>query len=121
MPMYYCSKCGSPFGASGATCDCRVDAITRPLTANDHQVGGSHYKTEGLPEHWDLVNLFGWDYFQGQITKYLMRWRKKNGLEDLEKARHYLDKYIEVERGKIRPATNQQAVGISAKQGDSQN
>jgi hypothetical protein len=71
--------------------------------ANDRQVGGSHYKTGGL-QHWDLVEMFGWDYFQGQITKYLMRWRKKNGLEDLEKARHYLDKYIEVERGKAEAA-----------------
>lgn len=68
--------------------------------ANDHQVGGSHYKTEGL-QHWDLVDLFKWDYFQGQITKYLMRWRKKNGIEDLEKARHYLEKYIELERNKV--------------------
>lgn len=67
--------------------------------ANDRQVGGDHYKTGGL-QHWDLVDLFEWDYFQGQIIKYLMRWRKKNGIEDLEKARHYLDKYIELERSK---------------------
>lgn len=65
--------------------------------ANSRQVGGSHYKTGGL-QHWDLVAMFEWDYFQGQITKYLMRWRKKNGIEDLEKARHYLDKYIEIQR-----------------------
>lgn len=69
--------------------------------ANEHQVGGSHYKSPGLPEHWDLVAMFGWDYFQGQITKYVMRWRKKNGIEDLKKARHYLDKYIEVEEKRI--------------------
>src|SRR5882724_10953683 len=69
--------------------------------ANDRQVGGEHYKDGTKPEHWDLVAMYGWDYFTGQITKYLMRWRKKNGIEDLEKARHYLDKYIEVERSKI--------------------
>lgn len=73
--------------------------------ANDRQVGGNHYKTKGL-QHWDLVEIFGWDYFQGQITKYLMRWRKKNGIEDLEKARHYLDKYIELERAKRDAAEN---------------
>jgi hypothetical protein len=44
--------------------------------------------------------MFQWDYFQGQIIKYLMRWKKKGGVQDLEKARHYLDKYIEVERGR---------------------
>jgi uncharacterized protein DUF3310 len=81
--------------------------------ANDHQVGGGHYKTEGL-QHWDLVNIFGWDYFQGQITKYLMRWRKKNGLEDLQKARHYLDKYIELEQAKRDAAQNASRGGVPA-------
>jgi hypothetical protein len=42
-----------------------------------------------------MVEEFGLDYFQGQITKYLFRWRQKGGVRDLEKARHFLDKYIE--------------------------
>jgi Protein of unknwon function (DUF3310) len=63
--------------------------------ANDRQVGGSHYKTGG-EEHWDRVARLQLDYFQGQITKYVERWKKKNGLEDLHKARHFLDKYIEL-------------------------
>lgn len=71
------------------------------MGANDMQVGGNHYKTPGKLEHWDLVVMYDWDYFQGQVTKYLMRWRKKNGIEDLKKARHYLDKYIEAEEGKL--------------------
>ena len=70
----------------------------KAMVANERQVGGDHYKTGGA-EHWDMVNQFGLDYFQGQITKYLFRWRKKNGVEDLEKARHYLDKYIELAKG----------------------
>ena len=71
--------------------------------ANTVQVGGSHYKSDGFPEHWDIVHHYRLDYFQGQITKYVMRWRKKGGLEDLRKARHFLDKYIELENttGKI--------------------
>jgi methyl coenzyme M reductase subunit C-like uncharacterized protein (methanogenesis marker protein 7) len=64
-------------------------------TANDRQVGGTHYKTGG-EEHWDRVHRLGLDYFQGQITKYVERWRNKNGVEDLRKARHFLDKYIEL-------------------------
>lgn len=71
------------------------------MTANDRQVGGSHYKKEGAVEHWDIVDQWGLDYFQGQITKYVMRWRDKNGLQDLEKARHFLEKYIELEAEKI--------------------
>ena len=63
--------------------------------ANERQVGAEHY---GLKEfqHWDMVNEFNLDYFQGQITKYVMRWRDKNGLEDLKKAQHFLEKYIEL-------------------------
>ena len=65
------------------------------MAANDTQVGGAHYKTE--VEHWDWVASSNLDYFQGQITKYVSRWRNKNGLEDLYKARHFLDKYIELQ------------------------
>jgi len=35
-------------------------------------------------------------YLEGQITKYITRWRLKNGLEDLKKAAHYADKLLEV-------------------------
>ena len=63
--------------------------------ANDRQVGGSHYKVGNLPEHWDLAIMYGWDPFQYQITKYVMRWKSKNGIQDLEKAAHFLQKYIE--------------------------
>lgn len=69
--------------------------------ANDTQVGGSHYSQGNNLQHWDLVVMYGWDYFQGQITKYVMRWRQKNGIEDLKKARHFLDKYIEAEEAKM--------------------
>ena len=70
-------------------------------SANDRQVAGSHYQQqEGTPQHWDLVIAYDWDYFQAQITKYVMRWKTKHPtpeqkLQDLEKARHVLDKYIE--------------------------
>lgn len=66
------------------------------MNANDRQVGGDHYGPGEEFQHWDIVAEFGLDYFQGQITKYVMRWRSKNGVEDLKKARHFLDKYIEV-------------------------
>lgn len=62
---------------------------------NAVQVGGTHYGLTAL-QHWDVVQLFKLDYFQGNISKYLFRWREKGGVQDLEKARHYLDKYIEL-------------------------
>lgn len=69
--------------------------------ANTRQVGGDHYGMSNL-QHWDLVDIFSWDYFQGQITKYLMRWKTKNGVQDLEKAAHFLEKYIEIAKKKQR-------------------
>jgi hypothetical protein len=65
--------------------------------ANKRQVGGKHYKNMAI-EHWDVVALNDLDYFQGQITKYVMRWKGKNGIQDLEKATHFLQKYIELEK-----------------------
>lgn len=65
--------------------------------ANRTQVGGAHYKTDG-EQHWDRQwRMFGAGYFIGCITKYVERYQKKNGLEDLRKARHFLDKLIELE------------------------
>lgn len=60
-------------------------------TANDRQVGGDHYQTGGT-QHWDM---FGPDYLIGYATKY-MRWRKKGGVQDLEKAIHVVEKLKEV-------------------------
>jgi Protein of unknwon function (DUF3310) len=54
------------------------------------QVGGTHYGT-GYG-HWDLVADMDLDYFIGNATKYLCRFHKKNGIQDLEKALSYLVK-----------------------------
>lgn len=67
--------------------------------ANDVQVGGHHYLTP--IQHWDFVAANDLDYFQGQITKYVTRWKKKNGIDDLYKARHFLQKYIELKEQEI--------------------
>jgi hypothetical protein len=69
--------------------------------ANSRQVGGRHYyETDAASgmQHWDWVSEQKMDYFQGQITKYVWRWKKKGGLQDLQKAQHYLEKYMEVWR-----------------------
>ena len=73
-------------------------------SANERQVGGGHYKA--TIQHWDFVISNGLGYLEGQITKYVTRWDKKNGLQDLYKARHFLDKLIEsVENGTIKDPT----------------
>jgi len=65
------------------------------LSANQRQIGGDHYKN-GLLEHWDLIERHGIGYLEGCATKYVARWRKKNGLQDLEKADHHVQKLIEL-------------------------
>jgi hypothetical protein len=70
-------------------------------TANERQVGGSHYAA-GL-QHWDLIERYGLGYLEGCATKYLTRWRKKNGVQDLEKAGHYTQKLLELAKEKVRP------------------
>lgn len=69
------------------------------MSANDRQVGGDHYRAQaGFEQHWDRQwRLFGPGYFVGNITAYVERYRLKNGLEDLRKAEHYLQKLIELE------------------------
>ena len=71
------------------------------MGANDTQVGGTHYKGEGV-QHWDWVSDNNIGYLAGNATKYIVRHRKKNGLQDLEKARHYVVKMIEkMDEGKL--------------------
>ena len=67
------------------------------MSANDKQVGGDHYKTAGA-QHWDVAAyLYGEAHFKCTATKYISRWRVKNGVQDLEKAKHYLEKLLELE------------------------
>lgn len=65
------------------------------MNANDTQVGGSHYKARDGVQHWDLMIQLGVPYTIACATKYIWRWRDKNGLEDLRKAVHYIQKTIE--------------------------
>jgi hypothetical protein len=62
--------------------------------ALDTQVGGSHYQDMAIQpiEFIQANRLF---FCEGNVVKYVVRWRTKNGLEDLKKARHYLDLLIE--------------------------
>jgi hypothetical protein len=60
-------------------------------------VGGDHYESMIQPIDYILANNM--DFVEGNIIKYVTRYKKKNGLEDLEKARWYLDRLIERKGG----------------------
>lgn len=68
------------------------------MSALDKQHGGEHYKKRGIqPITYILTNGLG--FCEGNVVKYVTRWRDKGGVEDLRKAIHYLEFLIESEEG----------------------
>ena len=66
------------------------------MSALKEQVGGGHYKDMVIqPVEFIHRNRIG--YMEGNAIKYLCRWRSKNGIEDLKKAKHYIDLLIALE------------------------
>lgn len=66
------------------------------MSAKDIQVGGSHYKDMKIqPVEYIVANNLG--YCEGNVVKYISRWKSKGGVDDLRKARHYIDLLIEGE------------------------
>lgn len=66
------------------------------MNAMDKQEGGNHYKDMTI-QSVEFIHRNGIGFIEGCAIKYLCRWRKKNGIEDLKKARHYIDMLIEME------------------------
>jgi hypothetical protein len=68
------------------------DALTK-------QVGGDHYRGKAIqPIIYIHANNLG--FCEGNVVKYVTRWREKNGIADLEKAKHYIELLIEMEQTK---------------------
>jgi hypothetical protein len=68
-----------------------------PLTV---QVGGGHYKNQAIqPIEYCMMNQL--DACQSAVIKYITRFRFKNGIEDLEKAKHYIDIPISFEKKRM--------------------
>lgn len=63
--------------------------------STDKQVGGNHYQLPIQPIEYILANGLG--YCEANVVKYVSRWRKKGGIQDLKKAIHYLEMLIEQE------------------------
>lgn len=64
--------------------------------ASDLQEGGSHYKQYKIqPVEFLFENNV--PFIEGNVIKYVLRHREKNGLQDLLKAKHYIDLLIEYE------------------------
>ena len=81
----------------------RINAGVNGTTADDMQVSGSHYKDmpiqpwhimEAVMSHTEFVG-----FLKGNIIKYSLRAGRKDGSDDAGKAKHYMQKLQEVERG----------------------
>ena len=83
-----------------------TDAVTQskpfvPSTKADGlQIGGDHYKNMGVQpwvamESWMTPEQFA-GFLRGNAIKYLARCDVKGGIDDIKKARHYIDKLVEV-------------------------
>lgn len=115
-PIVRCAACDQDveerkLEAHWATCVARpgVPAISvyeepKQVSQDLRQVGGDHYKRQSI-QPWDA--MAAWmtpaefvGFMWGNLIKYVARWRHKGGLEDLKKARHYLDKLIEMEEAR---------------------
>lgn len=64
------------------------------MRANNFQVGGTHYNEMDY-QPWDFITDYDISYIVGLAIKYICRHRDKNGIEDLKKAIHCLEKAIE--------------------------
>ena len=60
------------------------------------QVGGNHYSKLAI-QPVEYINKNKLSYLQGNVIKYVTRYNDKNGVEDLQKAKHYIDLLIELE------------------------
>lgn len=69
------------------------------ISALDKQVGGNHYKQFPI-QPVEFINANNLSYMQGNVIKYVVRYPFKNGIADLEKAKHYIEMLIEFERNK---------------------
>lgn len=64
--------------------------------AMDKQEGGNHYKNMAI-QPVEFIHKNGLTFIAGNVIKYVCRYEMKNGIEDLKKARHYIDLLIEME------------------------
>jgi hypothetical protein len=71
--------------------------VTANTGALDMQIGGDHYKKHKI-QPIEYIHANNLPFIEGNIVKYITRWREKNGVKDLEKVKHYVDLLIQLEK-----------------------
>ena len=91
--------CGDPFcGYCGEVDPIDISSEFLNAIASKRQIGGDHYQKSIQP--WDYMEAIMSEeafkgYIWGNVIKYISRWEDKGGRQDLEKAKHYLEKLLE--------------------------
>lgn len=97
-----CNKCGTDYPVHVFQCPvCNPQEMPNAVDQNPYpaintQEGGDHYKSMKIqPVEYIHANNIG--YCEGAVIKYVSRWKRKGGIEDLRKAKHFIDLLIELE------------------------
>ena len=69
------------------------------MSALSTQVAGGHYKSLKI-QPFEYIHANSIPFAEGNVIKYVTRWRDKDGLANLEKAKHYLELLIELEQAR---------------------
>ena len=85
-----------PAGEPFEKVNIKLPGAYTPGSALGRQEGGGHYKALKI-QPIEFIHANGIPFAEGSVIKYVTRWRAKNGLADLKKARHFLDLLIELE------------------------
>lgn len=65
------------------------------MSALDIQIGGSHYRNKGI-QPIELIVALNLNFIEGNIVKYITRYKEKNGVQDIIKCIHYSQLAIEL-------------------------
>jgi hypothetical protein len=68
------------------------------MSATESQVGGGHYK-DMVIQPAEFISKNSIDYLAGNVIKYVVRHKNKNGAQDIKKAIHYCQLILELEYG----------------------
>lgn len=73
------------------------NSTIRANIAKEKQVGGDHYK-QYVIQPIEFITKNNIPFIEGNVIKYVLRWRDKNGIQDLDKAIHYLELLKDIKR-----------------------
>ena len=80
----------------GFDCSWNYDCFEEYKKPTSTQIGGNHYKDFKI-QPTEFIHANSIPFIEGNIIKYTLRHKHKNGLEDLLKAKHYIDLLISFE------------------------